>query len=132
MDGRASGVDALVVGDRAVLDQPGVLDGLPDSGYLLVNSGERVENLPCALRPERVISVPAMEIARKLTGRPAPNAALLGALAALTGAELLDSVLTSVLRWFGGDSGKAHATVALTTFTVVRVGIEDLRADAVR
>lgn len=124
-----SGADALVIGDRTLLDLPTVLDELRDDGYLLVNSGQRIENR--TLPPAHVITVPATELARKLTGRPAPNAALLGALAALTGVVLLDSVLMAVRQWFGGAAGKAQATTALTTFGVVRTDIEDLRANAV-
>lgn len=118
--------DALIVADAALLDH--VLDGLPDDGYLLVNSGQRIDNLglpPLVLRPERVITVPATEIARKLTGRPVPDAALAGGFAALTGALSLDSVLAAVRQRFPGRAGRETAA-AMATFGIVRTEIEDL------
>jgi pyruvate ferredoxin oxidoreductase gamma subunit len=121
--------DALIVEDQDLLDKSPVLDGLHDDGYLLVNSRQRIENLPLptlALCPERAITVPATEMARKLTGHPTPSAALLGGFAALSGAMLLDSVLTAARQWFRGPTGKAHAAAAVATFGIVRTEIGDL------
>jgi pyruvate ferredoxin oxidoreductase gamma subunit len=126
LDGHAPDVDALVITDRTLLTRPSTLADLRGDSYLLVNSGHQVENLP----PQRAITVPATELARKLTGHPNPTAALLGALAALTGVVLLDSVLTAIRQWFGGPAGRAQATTALTTFGVVRTELEDLTAPA--
>lgn len=119
--------DAVIV--EALPDQWSALDGLRDDGYLLVNSGQRIEHLalpPLALPPERLITVPATEIARKLTGRPAPSTALLGGFAALSGVVLLESVRTAVRQWFRGLAGKSHAEAATTTFGIVRTELEDL------
>ena len=60
--------DALVVADVTLLAQS--LAGLGEDGFLLVNSGKRIDHLcvpPSVLRPERAITVPATEIARKFT-----------------------------------------------------------------
>jgi pyruvate ferredoxin oxidoreductase gamma subunit len=43
--------DAVIIGEHALLDQASVLDGLRDDGYLLVNSGQRIDSLPLLLRP---------------------------------------------------------------------------------
>lgn len=117
-------VNALVIADADLLDH--ALDGLPEDGYLLVNAGRRIDNLglpPLVLRPERAITVPGTEIARKLTGRPAPDVALAGGFAALTGAVTLDSVLAAVRQRYPGRAGAA----AMATFGIVCTEIEDLR-----
>ncbi|TDV42544.1 2-oxoacid:acceptor oxidoreductase family protein [Actinophytocola oryzae] len=127
------GVDALIVADAGLLDH--VLDGLPEDGYLLVNSGQRIDNLglpPLALRPERAITVPATEIARKLIGQPCLDATLAGGFAALTRAVSLDSVLAAVLQRFPGKAGRTSAAAAVTTFGVVRDELEDLVHPTVR
>jgi pyruvate ferredoxin oxidoreductase gamma subunit len=121
--------DALIVQDAALLGQAAVLDGLRDDGYLLVNSGRWLNDLGPSvpsLRPERVITVPATEIAGKLTGRSIPNAALAGGFAALTGMVLLDSVLTAIRQRFGGSVGRTNAAAAMATFGIVSTEIEDL------
>jgi pyruvate ferredoxin oxidoreductase gamma subunit len=124
--------DALIM--EALPAQWTSLERLRDDGYLLVNSGQRIENLRLpllTLPPERVITVPATEIARKLTGRPAPGTALLGGFVALSGAVLLDSVLTAIRQWFRGPAGKAHAAAAMATFSIVRTELESLTGTGV-
>lgn len=113
--------DAVIVEDVGLLNQ--ALDGLGGDGFLLVNSSRRIDDLdvlPCTLRPTRMISVPATEIARKHTGRPVPNAALAGGFAALTGIVSLDSVLTAAQQRFHGLTGRTNAAAAMATFGVVR------------
>jgi pyruvate ferredoxin oxidoreductase gamma subunit len=121
--------DALIIQDTTLLGQATVFDGLRDDGYLLVNSGRWLDGLgPSApnLRPERAITVPATEIAGKLTGRSIPNAALVGGFAAMTGVVFLDSVLTAIRQRFGGSVGRMNAAAAMATFGIVRTEIEDL------
>ena len=120
---------ALVVQDAALLEH--LADELPDDGYLLVNSGLRIDNLglsPLALRPERTITVPATEIAVKLTGHRRPGPALAGAFAALTGVVSLDSVLAAIRQRFGGEAGRMSAAAAMATFGIVRTEIGDVSA----
>ena len=56
--------------------------------------------------------VPATEFALKHIGRPVPNAALLGAFAALTQFVRLDSVERAVAQAFPGKIGAANITAA--------------------
>jgi pyruvate ferredoxin oxidoreductase gamma subunit len=58
-------------------------------------------------------AVPATELALKHIGRPVPNAALLGAFAALTGMVHLHSVASAIRQAFPGKIGEAN--VAATT-----------------
>jgi pyruvate ferredoxin oxidoreductase gamma subunit len=121
--------DALIVQDPTLLGQVPVFDGLRDDGFVVVNSGRQIENLDLPRivhKPGRWISVPGTELARKITGRPVPNAALLGAFAAVTGVVSLDSVTTAILQRFRGPVATANATVARVAFDVARTEIEEL------
>ena len=56
--------------------------------------------------------MPATEIAREHLGKPLPNAALLGAVAALTGRLALDSITAAIAQRFAGAMGEANAAAA--------------------
>ena len=121
--------DALVVQDPTLLHQVDLFAGLGDDGYLLVNTGRSVAELVDSLgigdvvgrlRPERVATVPATDIAREQLGRPLPNAALLGALAALTGEVTLHAVCDAIRDRFAGEVGEANARAAEAAFRHVR------------
>ena len=82
--------DALIVQDPTLFKVVDVCQGLKPDGYLLVNSNRTLSELhldgvAAQLSAARVLTVPASEFALKYVGRPLPNAALLGAFAALTG-----------------------------------------------
>jgi len=62
--------------------------------------------------PERLCSVPASELALKHTGRPLPNAALLGGFAAITGRISLDAVAKAISDRFPGKVGAANVRAA--------------------
>ena len=83
--------DVLIIQDPTLLHQVGLFDGAGDHVLLLINSERQaaelgIEDFTSRLRPGAVVTVPATELAQQHTGRPVPNAALLGAFAALTGA----------------------------------------------
>jgi pyruvate ferredoxin oxidoreductase gamma subunit len=109
--------DALVVQDPTLLHQVALFAGLRPDGFLVVNTSGSFERLGLAevvgqLPAEHVVTVPATEIAREHLGRPLPNAALLGALAALTGQVSLRSVCAAIRDRFPGAVGEANAHAA--------------------
>ena len=121
--------DALIVQDPTLLHQVDLFNGLGPDGFLLLNSTHRFEELglgelAAGLRPERLLTVPATEIARERLGRPLPNAALLGGFAALTGVLELGSVLDAIRDRFPGAAGEGNAAAAEDCFARVRDGIE--------
>jgi pyruvate ferredoxin oxidoreductase gamma subunit len=59
-----------------------------------------------------VLTVPATDMAREHLGRPLPNAALLGAFAALTGVVSLDSVRAAIAEKFPADLAERNAAAA--------------------
>jgi pyruvate ferredoxin oxidoreductase gamma subunit len=116
--------DALIVQDATLLHQVDVFGGLKPDGYALINSTRPLRELGLAtlaetFRPERLVTVPATELAREHLGRPLPNAALLGAFAGLTGAVSLESVVAAIRGRFRGRTGDANAAAAQAAFALV-------------
>ena len=113
--------DAVVVQDATLLHQVDVFGGLGPDAYVLVNSTRGLDELGLSdlrarFRPERLLTVPASDIARAHLGRPLPNAVLLGALAALTGAITLEAVSEAIRSRFAGDVGERNAAAAAEAF----------------
>ncbi len=109
--------DALIVQDPTLLHQVDLLTGLGHDGFLLVNTTRSFQELGlgefvAGFRPERLATVPASELARELVGKPLPNAALLGAFAALTGQVTLASVQGAIRGRFPGETGARNAAAA--------------------
>lgn len=86
----------LIVQDQALLQIPGVTDGLLANGKILVNSNLTSAVISAQLRKE-VIAIPAANLAKQVLGRPMPNTALLAAFFSLTGLLSLES-LAKVLK----------------------------------
>jgi pyruvate ferredoxin oxidoreductase gamma subunit len=119
--------DAVVVLDPTLLHHVDVFGGLSDDGYALINSARSIDQLGLAellegRRPERIMTVPASDLARAQLGRPIPNAALLGALAALTGLVSLDSLAQAIGQRFAPATAKGNAAAARDAFGLVSAG----------
>jgi pyruvate ferredoxin oxidoreductase gamma subunit len=117
--------DAVVVQDPTLLRQLDVFGGVGPDAYVLLNTTRSLDDLGLAqlavrLRPDRLVAVPATELARTHLGRPLPNAALLGAFAALTGVVSLESVTEAIRRRFSGATGDGNVAAATAAFDEVR------------
>ena len=109
--------DALIIIDPTLLHQVDVFGGLKSDGYLLINTSRslaelHLQDLLERLRQERVRTVAATELARGHLGRPLPNAALLGAFAALTGAVTIEAVSRAIRERFAGQVGEENVAAA--------------------
>lgn len=109
--------DALIVQDPTLLHQVEVFAGLPADGYVLINTRRSLEelgldDLVASHRRERLRTVPATEIAMKHVGRPLPNAALLAAFAAVTGAISLESVHAAIREKFSSKIAASNVAAA--------------------
>jgi pyruvate ferredoxin oxidoreductase gamma subunit len=128
--------DALIIQDATLLHQVNVFEGLRPDGYLLVNSAHSFDELGLGefvrgFRRERLLVVPATELAQKHLGRPVPNAALLGGFAALTGVVELRSVITAISGRFTGTKADGNIAAATAAYGFVRAEREELtRAQA--
>jgi pyruvate ferredoxin oxidoreductase gamma subunit len=116
--------DAVIVQDPTLLHQVDLFAGLGADGYLLVNTGRTFAELGLGefvaqFRPERLLTVPATELAREHLGRPLPNAALLGGFAALTGIVSLESLAAAIRERFAGSTGERNAAAAAAAYELV-------------
>ena len=121
--------DALIVQDPTLLHQVDLFGGVGADSFVLINTSRSLDELGVgdflsSLRPERVVTVPATELAREHVGRPLPNAALLGAFAALTGVVSIDSVTAAIRERFRGRVGEANAAAAEAACQGVQLGDE--------
>ncbi|MGZ5217072.1 MAG: 2-oxoacid:acceptor oxidoreductase family protein, partial [Caldimonas sp.] len=117
--------DVLIVQDPTLLHQVDVFQGLVADGYVLINTRRSFNELGLAeiatrFRHERLITVPATEIALKHLGRPLPNAVLLGGFAALSGLIRLDAVAHAIRAKFAGKVAEANVAAASEAFEYVR------------
>jgi len=109
--------DAVIVQDPTLVHQVDLFGGLEESGYLLVNTSRALADLGLGeyverFEPGRCATVPATDIARERLGRPLPNAALLGAFAALTGEISLAAVAAAIRERFSGPTGDQNVAAA--------------------
>ena len=128
--------DAVIIQDPTLLHMVDVFAGLARDGYILVNTSRDLEALGLAefvreRRPDRIATVPATELALRHIGRPVPNAALLGAFAALTGEVGLDAVAEAIAESFGEKLARANIAAASAAYAaVLATRVEDSHAEA--
>ena len=117
--------DALIIQDPTLLHQVDVFAGLDQDGYILINSTRGFDQLglgefATGFREQRLLTVPATEIAREHLGRPLPNAVLLGGFAGLSGLVTIESVARAIRERFPGKLGDGNVAAAEAAFEYVR------------
>ena len=127
--------DALIVQDPTLLHEADVLSGARADTYVLINSVRTFDELGLdewrrAFRHERLLNVPATDLAIRHTGRSVPNAVLLGGFAAISGVVSLDAVGIAITERFGGKVAEANIAAARAAFEHVRREIEELTVHA--
>jgi pyruvate ferredoxin oxidoreductase gamma subunit len=121
--------DALIVQDPTLLHQVDVFSGLAPDGYILINSARSFTELGIGelvdrFRRERLLTVPATDLAREHLGRPLPNAVLLGGFTALTGEVSIDALSEAIHQRFQGPIGEGNVAGARAAHDYVRHEIE--------
>ena len=116
--------DALIIQDPTLLHQVDVFSGLAPDGYILINSSRSftelgLDELTDRSHPERLVTVPATELAREQLGRPIPNAALLGGFAALSGVISIESVAAAIRDKFSGKLAEGNVKAATSAYAFV-------------
>jgi len=116
--------DAIIIQDPTLLHQVDVFSGLKRSGFILINTTRSFEEMGLGefvkgFRPERLLTVPASELAMKHVGRPVPNVPLLGAFAALGGLISLDAVQQAIDQKFSGVVAKGNKAAAKEAYDIV-------------
>jgi pyruvate ferredoxin oxidoreductase gamma subunit len=109
--------DALIVLDPTLVHQVDLFSGLSPGGFVLVNTTRSFDELGLGVlleqfRHDHLLTVPATEMAHRHTGRPVPNAVLLGGFAALTSEVSIEAVTKAIRDRFGADPSVAERNVA--------------------
>jgi pyruvate ferredoxin oxidoreductase gamma subunit len=109
--------DCLIVQDPTLFRVIDVFQGLKPDGFLLVNTNRNfaelnLKDVVARLPQGHARTVPASELAMQHIGRPLPNAALIGAFAALTGMIQMPSVATAIREAFPGRIGESNVAAA--------------------
>jgi pyruvate ferredoxin oxidoreductase gamma subunit len=123
--------DALIVQDPTLLHQVDVFGGLRPDGRILVNTTRSFDELGMGefvsgFRHERLLTVPASELAREHTGRALANAALLGGFAALTGMVSLEALARAIRERFAGAVGEGNVAAARAAHAYVQDELRQL------
>ena len=123
--------DVVIIQDPTLLGQVNLFGGLRHDGYVLLNSvgdfdEQNLGDLLAHLRRDRLLTVPATEIAREHLGRTTPNSALLGGFAAMTGIVSLDGVEKAIRNRFAGALGEANIAAAKAAFDYVRLETREI------
>jgi len=125
--------DVLIVQDPTLLHQVDLFQGLKPDGYVLINSRRSLEELGVGeiagrFDADRLVTVPATEIALRHLGRPLPNAVLLGGLAALSGVVTLDAVQHAIRETFSGAVAQANVAGAAEAYEFVTRQMQESKA----
>lgn len=123
--------DVLIIQDPTLLHQVDVFQGLPAEGYVLINSKRSFDELGLAdiarrNRRDRLLTVPATEIALRHLGRPLPNAVLLGGFAALSGLITLAAVAQAIRAKFRGKVAEGNVAAATEAHEMVAREMEEM------
>ncbi len=115
--------DCLIVQEPTLFRAVDVFAGLRPGGYLLVNINKAfadryIQTVADSLPKGHSVAVPATDLARKHVGAR-PNAALIGAFAAVTRLVRLDSVKRAIGEAFTGDVGAANIAAASEAYELV-------------
>jgi len=125
--------DVLVIQDATLLHQVDLFNGLAPDGYVLLNSRQGYEALGLGdlvrrMRAERLLALPATDIALEHVGRPVPNVPLLGAFAALTGIVHLASVIAAIRGKFDGRLAETNVAAVHAAYEQTRKLMEATHA----
>ncbi len=109
--------DGLIVQDPTLLHQVDVFGGCGRDAFILINSAKSFDDLCLGefvkgFRPDRMLTVPASELAREHTGRAVANAALLGGFAALSGLISLGAVARAIRERFASVVAEGNVAAA--------------------
>ncbi len=117
--------DALIVQDATLVHHVDLFSGVAPAGFVLVNTSHTVEelgleDLVARFRRERLLTVPASEIALRHVGRNVPNTVLLAAFAVATGVVSLDAVVAAIRQRFEPEVAERNARAAAEAGDYVR------------
>jgi pyruvate ferredoxin oxidoreductase gamma subunit len=95
--------DYVIIVDATLMRGFNCFSGLKDNGIAIISQKEGVD-IPKVKPSQRVVIIPANEIAMATIGKPLGNTALLGAYAAATGQIEIESLNEAIRKRFTGKA----------------------------
>ena len=111
--------DIVIVQDPTLLGVVNVTGGLKKGGVVIVNTDKKPEELNLGA-DAKVITVPAMAIAREEVGRPIPNTTLMGAFAAATGLVSMQALDRAFHHRWPQEAADKNMKAAQRAFDLVK------------
>lgn len=111
--------DFIIIMDPTLMRGYNCFAGLRDNGIAIVNEKEGAQ-LPKLKADQRIIAVPANDIAMKTIGRPLGNTALIGAFAQATGQLNPEDIIEVVKQRFSGKAQEGNIEAVKQGFDYVR------------
>lgn len=116
--------DALIVQDASLVRSTDVLAGLEHTRIVVINTRQSLEELDAAelkaaVGVERMVALPATEIALEVIGRNVPNVVLLAAFCAASGVMSLETLKSAIGAKFKGAVAAANLTAAERAWELV-------------
>jgi pyruvate ferredoxin oxidoreductase gamma subunit len=123
--------DALIIQDPTLVHQVDLFKGFRAKGYVVINSTRGFDELGLSdfarlHDAKRLCTVAATELALKHVGRPVPNAALLGAFAAVSEQMRLESLVAAIREKFPKSIAEGNVAAATEAFAHARRAREEL------
>ena len=110
--------DYVIIQDLSLLGIVDVTEGLKSGGMIIANSdGPQAERWPEGMQ---VYTVPALQIATDVLGRPFLNPAMLGAFAAASREIRLESIQEAFRQRFPGELGEKNAQAVQIAYEKVK------------
>lgn len=106
----------VIIQDATLLSAVNVFAGINEESIVIVNSNQKIEELPHLPQNTTIYLVPATETALKILGKPIVNTLLLGYFAGITGLISLDSVKKAVSEKFDGEVLSKNLEAVETAF----------------
>lgn len=100
--------DYLIVQDPGLIYSGDIMQGLKPGGAVLVNTNRPGEELPIA-KGIKIYTVPALQVAYEVIGKPYFNVVMVGAFACATGLVRLEAVVEAITERFPGELGEKEA-----------------------
>ena len=123
--------DFLIIQDEALMNIPGITDGLKPGGSILLNSAKSSEDYINDNNIESsLITLPATQLAQQYLGRPVPNTALLAAFLKLTNMLPQSSLIQALEERFKGELLENNITLIEATAETVREKLWEKTANA--
>lgn len=110
--------DFIIVQDPTLMDVIDVMSGMKDDGLVIINSKKDASEFAKG-SSARIMTVPAMDIALAIIGRPIMNTTLLGAFSAASKAISLDGIRKALCNKFASDIAEKNIKAAEKAYAYI-------------